>query len=158
MALELEWSQPVAEKCLAHAGPKAEKTLLQNKSVLQYGFAKNARLHLKKEFEDVIKSGTKTVLNGLVLWHKSDACGPAGAARMGIVVSRKLGIAPCRNRAKRLLREVFRLNRHKIKSAAVFVISPRSTEHIKDFESAQSAVFELWQKAGLLKDPRPENN
>ncbi|WP_424243978.1 ribonuclease P protein component [Elusimicrobium posterum] len=144
----------MAEKCLAHAGPKAEKTLLQNKSVRNYGFAKSARLHLKREFEDVIRGGTKTVKHGIVLWHKSDAraAGDNPGARMGIVVSRRLGIAARRNKAKRLLREVFRLNRHKLKSAAVFVINPRNIEKVKDFDSANKAVFELWQSAGILND------
>jgi ribonuclease P protein component len=140
----------VAEKCLAPEEPKAEKTLLQNKAV-SYGLARDRRLHLKRDFEDIFKNGQKVSSGGLVLWHRLNPDAPYGA-RMGIAVSRKLGTAPRRNRIKRLLREVFRLNGHKLKHGAAFVISPRESGKLKDFNSAQSAVFGLWKKAGITRD------
>ncbi|MGB2579872.1 ribonuclease P protein component [Elusimicrobium simillimum] len=140
----------MAEKCSAHAGPKAENTLLQNKAVSNYGLTKDNRLHLKRDFEDIFKNGKKVSHGGLVLWYRPSSAGGHAPPRMGIAVSRKLGIAPKRNRVKRLLREVFRLNRHKLSSGVAFVISPRESGNLKDLTSVQNAVFELWKKAGIL--------
>lgn len=39
---------------------------------------------------------------------------PPAPTRLGIVASRRVGNAVARNRAKRLLREVFRLHRHEL--------------------------------------------
>ena len=142
------------EKCSAPAGQKAESALSSNKTQKKYGFAKDARVRLKKEFSDIIKTGRKKSLNGIMIWYKPGADGAdKSGARMGITVSRRLGNAPVRNRTKRLLREVFRLNRHKIQSAAVFILNPRGTEKLKNFQTAEKAVTELWQSAGILKNP-----
>jgi ribonuclease P protein component len=48
-----------------------------------------------------------------------------GHARLGITVTRKLGGAVRRNRTKRLLREVFRRNRHRLTSALDVVVNAR---------------------------------
>jgi ribonuclease P protein component len=48
-----------------------------------------------------------------------------GHARLGITATRKIGGAVRRNRAKRLIREVFRRNRHRISSALDLVVNAR---------------------------------
>ncbi|WP_428897004.1 ribonuclease P protein component [Parelusimicrobium proximum] len=113
----------------------------------KFGFTKGDRLHLKKEFQDIFDNGKKKVWKNLVLWWKPD---PSGERRIGIVVSRKLGPAVERNRAKRLIREVFRLNRHKMKSGAALIISPRASENLKDYGMAEQTILELWENAGLM--------
>lgn len=50
----------------------------------------------------------------------------AGAARMGIAVSRRLGSAVVRSRYKRLLREAFRLSQHELPAGYDFLLVPRS--------------------------------
>ena len=45
--------------------------------------------------------------------------------RLGLTVTRKFGGAARRNRAKRLLREVFRLHRHELSPALDLVVNPR---------------------------------
>ncbi|MDR0291490.1 MAG: ribonuclease P protein component [Elusimicrobium sp.] len=120
---------------------------MQNKA-LSYGMAGDYRLRLKKDFEDIFKNGKKVTHGGLVLRYRLDA--GETKPRMGIAVSAKLGIAPKRNRIKRLLREVFRLNRHKLIHGAAFVISPRESGQLKDFNSTENVVLELWRKAGIL--------
>jgi len=139
----------VAEKCSAQEEPKAGKTLSQNK-VSRYGLAKNQRVRLKKEFEDILRNGKKTARGGLVLWLRPISDGEI-TVRMGLTVSKKLGNAPVRNRIKRLLREVFRLNKHQIIPGAAFIMSPRESGNLKDFNTTEKVVFELWQAAGIIK-------
>jgi ribonuclease P protein component len=59
----------------------------------------------------------------------------AGLTRLGIAVSRKVGKAFVRNRIKRMIREYFRLNKHRLPPGAdlVFVAKP----HARDLETSE---------------------
>jgi len=63
------------------------------------------RLRRKAEFQRVFDTGRRTHGRFLTIIAAGDG-GPC--ARLGIVASKKLGGAVVRNRAKRLIREVFR--------------------------------------------------
>lgn len=68
-------------------------------------FTPARRVRRRAEFQRVFALGLRVHGRYLTL-----LIGPndAGTARLGIVASRKLGDAPSRNRAKRLIREIFR--------------------------------------------------
>ena len=138
----------MAEECSAPDAPKAESALPSSNKEPSNGLAGDFRLRLKRDFGDIFKNGKKVTHGGLVLWHRLTA---ETKPRMGLSVPARLGVAPKRNRVKRLLREVFRLNRHKIIHGAAFVISPRESGQLKDFNSTERIVLELWRKAGILK-------
>ena len=70
-------------------------------------FGKAQRVRRKAEFQQVFDSGFRVSSRYFTLLLARTS-GPN--ARLGIVASRKLGDAVRRNRAKRLIREVFRLN------------------------------------------------
>jgi ribonuclease P protein component len=70
-------------------------------------FRKTQRVRRKAEFEHVFDSGLRVPSRYFTLLV---ANGPGRVSRLGIVASRKLGDAVRRNRAKRLIREVFRVN------------------------------------------------
>ena len=59
--------------------------------------------------------------NFLVSWAR----GVESHSRLGLVVSKKVGGSPQRNRVKRLVREWFRLNRHQLESAWDLVVIAR---------------------------------
>jgi ribonuclease P protein component len=53
------------------------------------------------------------------------AAAPGAVSRLGIVASKKLGGAVVRNKAKRLIREVFRNNQPHLEPAADILVIPR---------------------------------
>jgi ribonuclease P protein component len=68
-------------------------------------FDKSRRLRRRAEFQKVFDSGQRVRGRFLTLLV---AAGPVATTRLGIVASRKLGDSVRRNRAKRLIREIFR--------------------------------------------------
>jgi len=54
---------------------------------------------------------------------------PLGTNRLGIAVSKKYGNSVKRNRIKRILREVFRRNRHLFEASADVVVVPKRVRH-----------------------------
>ena len=72
--------------------------------------------------------------------------------RVGITVSKKLGHAVIRNRIRRRLREVYRLNEEKFRPGYDIVVVARSRALDADFESLVKAYLTLAAKAGILKE------
>ena len=76
----------------------------------------------------------------------------SGSNRIGITVSKKLGHAVVRNRTRRRIREIYRLNEDKFLPGWDIVVVARTKAVFADFESLTSAYLHLAEKAGLLKD------
>ena len=73
--------------------------------------------------------------------------------RVGITVSKKLGKAHIRNRMRRRLREVYRLNEDKFLPGWDIVVVARTKAVFADFEELVRAYLQLAEKAGILKMP-----
>ena len=71
--------------------------------------------------------------------------------RVGITVSKKLGKAHIRNRMRRRLREVYRLNEEKFLCGWDIVVVARTKAVFADFDTLTRAYLQLAEKAGLLK-------
>ena len=78
-----------------------------------------------------------------------------GTNRVGITVSKKLGHAVVRNRVRRRLREVYRLNEAKFQPGWDIVVVARSRCISASFQDIVSAYLALASKAGIL---RPDGN
>ena len=71
--------------------------------------------------------------------------------RVGITVGKKLGHAVVRNRVRRRLREVYRLNEDKFQSGWDIVVVARTRAIYADFGQLTDAYMTAAQKAGILK-------
>ena len=70
--------------------------------------------------------------------------------RVGITVSKKLGKAHIRNRVRRRIREVYRLNEDKFRSGWDIVVVARSRAVDAPFEKLTASYLSLAKKAGIL--------
>ena len=70
--------------------------------------------------------------------------------RIGITVSTKLGKAVVRNRARRRLREVYRLNESRFRPGYDIVVVARSRAVTADFGALQSAYLGAAKRLGIL--------
>ena len=91
---------------------------------------------------------TQGVANSfLVLYARPNR---TGCNRVGITVSKKLGSAVVRNRTRRRLREIYRLNEAKFSSGWDIVVVDRTRAVNADFSKLAHAYLSLAEKAGLL--------
>ena len=76
----------------------------------------------------------------------------SGINRVGITVSKKLGKAHVRNRTRRRLREVYRLNEDLFAPGWDIVVVARSAAVDSDFTKLTQCYLALAAKAGILKE------
>ena len=72
--------------------------------------------------------------------------------RVGITVSKKLGKAHVRNRTRRRIREVYRLNEEKFRPGWDIVVVARSRAVEAPFDKLTKSYLSLAKKAGLLRE------
>jgi ribonuclease P protein component len=113
-------------------------------------FPKRERLQRGWQFRRVYQQGRRVEGRLAVLYVLEEA--RAGRS-VGIVASRKIGNAVQRNRARRLLREAYRLNKHILKPKLQTVIVARAGINGKDLPEVAAALLGLFGDAGVLIEP-----
>ncbi len=85
----------------------------------------------------------------MVLWLRS---GDDAALRLGVVSSRKVGGAVQRTRARRLLRDVFRRNRHRLTGPVDVVLVARAAILRAPPAAREADFLSLARAAGIMAD------
>ncbi len=115
---------------------------------------KRERLQRNDQFRRVYDSGRRVGGELAVLYVLEQVPTVPGANRaLGVVTSRRIGGAVQRNRARRLLREAYRLNKHRLKPNLQMVIVARAAIRAKSLADVQTALLELFSRGGAL-DPK----
>ena len=78
-----------------------------------------------------------------------------GGNRVGITVSKKLGKAHVRNRTRRRIREVYRMNEERFLPGWDIVVVARSKAVDAEFSRLTKSYLTLAKKAGILRDEQP---
>ena len=85
----------------------------------------------------------------LVLYSRKNR---SDSNRVGITVGKKLGKAHIRNRTRRRIREVYRLNEEQFKSGWDIVVVARSRAVDVPFDKLTKSYLSLAKKAGILRE------
>jgi len=122
---------------------------------IRFTFKKWERLRKKKEFQSVFESGRKTAGKLLVLVYKENEL---GFPRAGFIVSKKVSKkAVERNRAKRLMRETFRLNKHLLKPFDIIFIAKKEILG-KKRQDVEKDFLSIASRSGLLDEKRVDKD
>jgi len=108
------------------------------------------RLRSRKDFRRVYRDG-RSVANSrfVVYWRRRSEPGPF---RLGVSASARLGKAVVRNRARRMVKEIVRLNADKLRDQVDLVIIVRKPALELGFRDMEKSVLHLLRKAGLTRD------
>ena len=112
-------------------------------------FGRAQRIKQGRDFARVRQQGQRLVSPSLIAnWR----CLPADSAtRLGVITSSKVGGAVARNRARRLLREAFRLHQRELAQSLDLVLVARPVITGKSFAGVEKDFLTTLRKAGLLK-------
>lgn len=76
---------------------------------------------------------------------------PGATPRLGAITSRRLGGAAIRNRARRLLREAFRLHQHELAQPVELVLIARESIVGRRLADVEKDLLAAWRRGGILK-------
>jgi ribonuclease P protein component len=113
------------------------------------GLGRKSRLKLGRDFARVKQSGQRAV-NGCLIANWLRLPGDV-RSRLGVVVSKKVGGSVVRSRAKRLLRETFRVHQHELVQAVDLVLVARPSIAGRAFAEVEKDFLTTLRRAGLLK-------
>ena len=108
------------------------------------------------EFQRLYRKGASAVGGGMVVYCMRNR---QGRTRLGLTASTKLGNAVRRNRARRRLREVYRLNLAALRPGYDVILVARSRTLTASWGELNETFLRLCRKLGLLRDgPEPPSS
>lgn len=107
----------------------------------QYSFPKDLRLLKRHEFRRVYEEGRRESSRICTIFTRSNGL---PQSRLGLTTPSALGRAVVRNRIRRRLREVFRLNRARIAAGWDIVLNPRPKIATMPFEALTREILRLF--------------
>jgi len=120
------------------------------------GFPRTRRIRTPAEYKAVYDVQLRQSRGPLVVYAKANEL---GFSRLGLSVSRRVGVAAKRNRIRRLLREAFRHMQHDLPTGYdwVVVVKPHEPLMLADYQRLLSSLMvALHTKAtGAVKSPPP---
>ena len=101
------------------------------------------------EFRRLYQKGASAVGSGMVVYCRKNRM---DHNRLGITASVKLGHAVVRNRARRRLREVYRLNSPRLRQGYDIILVARSRTVTADWKDLNDTFLRLCRKLDLLEE------
>jgi ribonuclease P protein component len=121
---------------------------IANRVHLSFAFPTQCRIRKSKEYERIYSGGRSLHSKSfLIIVSPSQA----GVSRLGITVSRRVDKrAVVRNRIRRRIREIFRLNRHKLNGFFDIVVIARQNAVLCPYAEMQRQILGALRHKGYL--------
>lgn len=100
-----------------------------------------------RDFRRLYKKGGSFVSNIIVIYYKKNNL---NVSRLGITVSKKIGNAVVRNRARRIIKESYRLKEDRIKPGYDIIFVARKRAGTENLASLSAAMDYLLFKSDLI--------
>jgi ribonuclease P protein component len=114
-------------------------------------FGRADRLKQGRDFSRLRQHGQRLALGCLIAnWQRLP---PDSSSRLGVITSGKIGGAVIRNRARRLLREAFRLHQRDLAAPVDLILIARHSIAGKGLAQVEKDFLTTLRKSGLLKEP-----
>ncbi len=114
-------------------------------------FPQSRRLKTPAEFQRVYDRKRSSADSVLIVY----ACeNTLGHPRLGVSVSKKVGIAVVRNRYKRLFREAFRLSQHDLPAGVDFILIPKFGRPEPTQDEVRTSLLKLAAQAAKKLEPK----
>ncbi len=115
-------------------------------------FGRAAHLKAGRDFNRLRQQGERLVCGCLIAnWRELPA---VSASRLGVITGVRIGNAVARSRARRLLRESFRLHQHGLARPVDLVLVARPSIAGKGLAEVERDFLTTLQKAGLWRGTR----
>lgn len=115
----------------------------------RYTLGRETRIRKNRDYRRIYSRGRR-FSNRAGLMYVARA--PHRPVRIGFVTTKKIGHAFARNRARRLMKEVYRLHRHELAGGWEAVLLAGSFLTRASYQEAEKALLALWRKAGLIRE------
>lgn len=112
-----------------------------------YTLPRSSRIRQNRDYRRIYRSG-KRFSNRAGLCYVVKTKKPG--TRMGFVTTKKIGHAFARNRARRLMKEVYRLHIAELSPHYEVVMLSGIFLTGATYQQAEKAILSLWRKAGIL--------
>lgn len=119
----------------------------------RFFFRKENRVLRRADFQHAYNNSRpirRPLVHVFILKHE-DA--PPPPTRIGITVTKKAGNAVKRNRARRLVRESFRLMLPQLKPGYTIIVNAMKAATMAPFSAVDQQLREIFQQAGLFLNP-----
>lgn len=101
------------------------------------------------EFRRIFRKGKSAVSPQLVIYCQRNR---RGHSRLGVSVSTKLGCAVVRNRVRRRIREIYRLNKAKMLPGYDLIVVARVRAVETDYQKLDRTYLRLLEQLDLLRE------
>jgi ribonuclease P protein component len=123
----------------------------ENGSVIvtkRFSFTYFERIHVQRDFNKVLSAGLKFENKNIkILVYKRNS--GQSIRRLGLVTPKRVGGAVVRNRIKRRLREIFRINKHLLAPNLDIIFISKPETALLDYNNLEKTILNLLKSVKL---------
>ena len=112
----------------------------------RYTLNRDFRIRQNKDYRRIYSSGKRYSNRAGLMYLVKTKREPV---RIGFVTTKRIGNAVMRNRARRLMKEVYRLHRHELSPHCEAILLAGAFLTTATYSEAEKALLALWRKAGI---------